>query len=323
MIAQLLTFCCLLTFILISCSNPLEKQDHLTLDQTEDYLRILYDDRPVLDYRLTSGIPDTLPRHYVRTGFFHPIWSPEGKIITDDYPVGYAHQHGLFTAWTNTTFQDSFVDFWNTQKGLAFVLNKEITEVQRQDGFLGFKANLTHCSMAHAPHNRERAQPVLTEALTVRVHDRTKPFVWDIRSEQTNVTKDTLFLNEHLYGGLGIRGSKQWNKADSSHYFAPAQFLTSAGLGLEAANHTRPAWTAIFGDLPQGAAGMVVLPHPENFRWPVPVRVHPTLPYFSVSPVVEEGFYIAPAETYLSRYRVIVFDGEPQPELIDQLGWAN
>jgi hypothetical protein len=63
---------------------------------------------------------------------------------------------------------------------------------------------------------------------------------------------------------------------------------------------------------------MAVVTHPENFRWPAPVRVHPDLPYFSVSPVTEAGFFIEPGETYLARYKVVVFDGEVPINLLDE-----
>lgn len=311
---------CSLLLILASCApapdETTEKTSTLRLEQTNEYVRILHGDAPVLDYRITTGMPDSLPEHYERTGFFHPVYSPSGQVLTDDYPVGYAHQHGFFTAWTNTTHQDSFVDFWNTHKGLATVRHEKVLETIETDGFLGFKTKLVHFSRVHDD------LPVLEERYTVRVHDRDDVFVWDFRSEQHNVSEDTLFLNKHLYGGLGIRGSRHWNAADSVHFLTPAKFLTSQGLTRDSANHTRPDWTAIYGDLPTGKAGMVVITHPENFRAPQPVRVHPNLPYFSVSPVVSEGFSMAPGEVYVMRYRVVVFDGDVE-ELLPILNKVN
>ena len=327
---------CLLVLFLASCGPAPEnkgekeergkeegKKETLRLEQTNDHLRVLHGDQPVLDYRITSGMPADLPQHYQRTGFFHPIYSPSGKVVTDDFPAGYAHQHGFFTAWTNATFLDSFVDFWNTHKGLAFVQHEGITDIEEQEGYLSFKAHLAHHTMAHDKRERKNSWPVLFETLTIRVHNRSDPFVWDVRSEQTNVTLDTLFLNKHLYGGLGIRGSKHWNAKDTTNFMDLAKFLTSDGHKRDKANHTRPEWTAIYGDLPGGKAGMAVIPHPENFRWPVPVRVHPDLPYFSVSPVTEESFFIIPKETYVSRYRVVVFDGEAQANTLEDLTWGK
>ncbi len=324
MIHRLPVFLCSLIFLLASCGRAPENQagkadlkNDLRLEQTEDYVRIAHGDQPVLNYWLTPQLPTDTEEHYTRSGFIHPVWNPGGAVVTDDFPRGHTHQHGFFTAWTNTTFRDSFVDFWNTHKELATVKHVQLLETTQQDGTVGFKARLVHQSLV------PQEVTVLREDLTVRVHDRTAPFVWDVRSEQTNVTEDTLFLNKHLYGGLGLRGSKYWNAADSAYFLSPANFLTSDGLTGAAANHTRPEWTAIYGELPNGDGGLAILPHPENFRWPVPVRTHPTMPYFSVSPVVTEGFLLAPGQTYLSRYRVVVFAGKPDPASIDALGWGE
>ncbi|MEM1356798.1 MAG: PmoA family protein [Bacteroidota bacterium] len=306
---------CFLILFLVSCGRAPENSSvgDLRLDHVSDYLRVYNGDQAVLTYWLRPQRPDTLPEHYTRSGFIHPVHSPAGQVVTDGFPAGYAHQHGIFSAWTNTTFRDSFVDFWNQHKGLGTVEHVELLEKQDQDGFVGFKTRLEQRSLAHGV--------VLSEEWTVRVHARNDVFVWDLRSEQTNVSEDTLFLNKHIYGGFGFRGSKQWNPTDSLVFKGPAQFLTSQGFGVDSANHTRPEWTAIYGDQLLGKAGFAVLPHPENFRWPQPVRVHPTLPYFSVSPVVEEGFVIAPGETYLSRFRVVVFDGEPDAEVLEEVKW--
>lgn len=303
----------LASFVLFVACTPDEETSPLRLEQTEDYLRIYHNDKPVLNYWMSTQLPDGLDPHYTRSGFIHPVYSPAGRVVTDDFPAGYAHQHGLFTAWTKTFYQDTFVDFWNTHKELATVEHLELLEVQDQPPFLGFRARLQQRSFAFGA--------ILREDWTVRVHDRGDVFVWDLRSVQTNITDDTLVLAKHLYGGLGIRGSKHWNAADSLHYLGPAGFLTSEGLTRDSANHTRPEWTAIWGDLPSGRSGMVVLPHPDNFRWPQAVRVHPSLPYFSVSPVTTEGFTIAPGETYVMRYRMIVFDEEPDAKIIDEVKW--
>lgn len=314
---------CSFILLLASCGRAQKSEGgkeegskgNLRLEQTADYLRVYHGEQAVLNYWLTPQLPAGLPEHYTRSGFLHPVYSPTGRVVSDDFPAGYAHQNGFFGAWTNTTFRDSFVDFWNTHKGLATVRHQEILETQQQGGILGFKVRLSHQSKTNG------GVTVLREDLTVRVHDRQDVFVWDVRSEQTNVTAATLFLNKHLYGGLGIRGSKHWNAKDTTNFLGLAKFLTSDGHGRDAANHTRPEWTAMFGDLPGGKAGIVVLPHEENFRWPVAVRVHPDLPYFSVSPVTEEGFVIAPGETYLARYRVVVFDGEVPVDLLAEENW--
>ena len=52
-------------------------------------------------------------------------------------------------------------------------------------------------------------------------------------------------------------------------------------------------------------------------RHPAPVRLHPSKPYFSFSPMVLGDFTIAPGETYRARYRYLPHDGPPDPALLD------
>jgi len=308
----------LLVLLLASCGRAPDKNDgDLRLEHGSDYLRIHQGEKEVLTYWLNPQLPDSLPNHYRRSGFLHPVRSPAGRVVTDGFPVGYAHQHGIFSAWTNTTFRDSFVDFWNQHKGLGTVLHKEVEDILEGE-YVGFTSKLIHRSLVHGDD-----EPVLAETWTIRGHDREDVFVWDLRSIQTNVTQDSLHLNKHLYGGFGFRGSAAWNPADSLRFISPASFLTSEGLTRAEANHTRPEWTAIYGELPGGKAGFAVLPHPDNFRAPQPVRVHPELPYFSVSPVVEDSFSLAPEAIYESRFRVVVFDGVPNRQLLEEVKWSD
>lgn len=283
------------------------------LDIREEAVRFLRDDQEIFRYHLTPQLPEGLPEYYTRSGFVHPLSSPAGKIVTDDFPVAYAHQHGLFTAWTKTTFRDSLVDFWNQQNQLGTVVHHRLLDSLREDGFVGFTSQLDHLSLAHGK--------VLQETWTVRLHPRADVHVLDFRCLQKNVTEDTLYLNEYHYGGFGIRGSKHWNPSDRLHFSGQPSFLTSEGSSREIANHTRPEWTAMYGDVEGSLAGVAVLPHPDNFRYPQPVRVHPDIPYFVVSPVVLGAFTIPPGATYLSRFRVVVFDGEPNGELLELLSW--
>jgi hypothetical protein len=293
--------------LLFACGGPSTgeggKGDDLRLERTEDSLHVTLAGRPVLTYHLTERLPAGKPPHYARSGFIHPVYSPGGRVVTDDFPAGHAHQHGIFTAWTKTRFRGRPLDFWNQQKGLATVRHAELLETYTTDSLVGFRVRLEHLSLEDGV--------VLEDEWHVRVFADREAYHFDLRSVQTNVTDDTLFLERHLYGGLGVRGSRQWNGADSAHYVGAARFLTSAGLARDSANHTRPDWLVMYGPIDGDTAGLRITPDPANFRAPQFVRVHPEMPYFSVTPVVEEGFFIPPGGRYEQRYRFVVFAGVP------------
>ena len=274
------------------CTSPPPRSAAPALQvlQTPTELSVTLDGKPVLTYRVSDTLPPGLPEYYRRSGFLYPVYTPGGYVLNDAFPVGHAHQHGIFMAWTKTVFRGDTIDFWNQQKETGTVTHREVLETSENGATAGFRVKLQHLSLAHGP--------VLDEEWYVRVHNDTDPYRWELQSTQTNITGDTLFLLPHLYGGLGVRGSREWNPADSLHFITPARFLTSEGLDRPPANHTRPEWTAIYGD----AGYLKVTPSPDNFRAPQYVRVHPEMPYLSVTPIVEEGFFIAPGATYRSTY---------------------
>ena len=71
--------------------------------------------------------------------------------------------------------------------------------------------------------------------------------------------------------------------------------------------------------LVQGLAGVAMMGNRKNFRHPQPIRIHPTMPYFVYTPSVLGDFSIAPDEVYSSDYRLLIYDGLPPKNLIDQL----
>ena len=70
---------------------------------------------------------------------------------------------------------------------------------------------------------------------------------------------------------------------------------------------------------PGGFAGIAILDHPENFRSPQPMRVHPTEPFFCYAPSQLGDWEIGEESDYPSRYRFVTFEGEPDPGLLDRL----
>lgn len=62
--------------------------------------------KPIFVYHIEDAMPPAdSPAYYKRNGFIHPLYSPKGQVLTDDFPAGHAHQHAIFTAWAGATFR--------------------------------------------------------------------------------------------------------------------------------------------------------------------------------------------------------------------------
>jgi hypothetical protein len=140
--------------------------------------------------------------------------------------------------------------------------------------------------------------------------------MFDLTSTQELVSSAPLVLPEYLYGGVGFRGPRNWDGT------ANTIFLTSEGKDRSNGHATRARWCYIGGTVNSAQAGIVILSHPQNFRAPQPIRIHPTEPFFNWAPSQLGRWEISSAHPYISRYRVIVIDGAPDVPTIERL-WQD
>ena len=270
---------------------------------TNDAIKIAVGKLPVLEYNMAiRPSPDETKPYYARSGFIHPIFDPHGNVLTDDFPPDHMHQHGVMFPYTRTTFRGQAVDFWNQAAQQGNVTHANLTGTVTGVVFGGFTAELHHVAFL----DRDKTATALTEIWKVVVYQQDEWFLIDFTSTQKCATDDPLILQEYHYGGWAIRGRRNWVKTT-----AGAGFLTSEGKKRDAGNHTQRNWVDIHGPVSNGKhAGITVLNHPDNYRFPQPVRLHPSMPYFCWAPMVLGNYKIKPGEPLVSKYRMVVHQGE-------------
>lgn len=282
------------------------------LIQQAEGIHLMIGGSPILFYQIETAFPEEgQPDYYKRSGFIHPLYSPRGQVLTDDFPKGHTHQHAIFNAWVNTLFKGEKVDFWNQHQETGTVEHVELLGLDEGALSSQIHVKLSHLSLEHGE--------VLEEDWKIRAYPMKDYFLFDLISEQTNTTKDTLFILEYHYGGMAFRGSKEWNDVDSDNYTNSWQILTSEGKTKEDADHSHAAWVDASGMVEEEIAGVTVFGFPDNFRYPQAIRVHPSMPYWVYSPMVDGEFYIAPGQKYHSRYRYYVHQGEPDTSIIEKI----
>jgi len=294
------------------------KSPPVSIIQKPEGLLVSVKNQPLLFYHTQPALPPAdSPANYQRSGFIHPLYSPTGKVLTDDFPAGHAHQHGIFMAWVHTKFKDSLVDFWNTMEQLGRVEHVSVLEKKTGAIASGLKLDLRHKSLQFGE--------VLRENWTVTIYPTTSYFLFDIESDQVNTTQDTLYLEEYRYGGMAFRGSREWNQSDSPHFKGDWIITTSEGKDRISANHTHARWVDASGKVQGEMNGLTVFDHPANFRYPQTIRVHPDMPYWVYAPVVEGPFNIPPGAHYRSRFRYLVHRNGVDMKLIDKIekDWIN
>ena len=69
-------------------------------------------------------------------------------------------------------------------------------------------------------------------------------------------------------------------------------------------------------------AGVVIMSHPKNFRFPEPMRIHPMEPFFNFAPSLAGDWTIEPGKDYTFRYRFYVHDGKTNAKVADGF-WSD
>jgi hypothetical protein len=286
----------------------------VVVKDTKTEVTALVGGRPVLAYQKDR---DKLPRPAInpdikRAGYIHPIFSPSGKLVTDDYPSNHAWHHGIWTPWVKTSFQGRTPDFWNSEKKLGrhdFVAVDRVWSGPVHGGFVS-RQQMTDLT-APSPI------VVLDEEWKVTIYNidaANRPArMFDLVLTQTNVTRDPLKLPKFHYGGFGFRGATEWNGPGDAAYFLTSNGETDRIKG----NDSRGNWCFVGGKIDGELTGTAILGHPENFRAPQPMRLHPTFPYISLVPQALGDFAIAPGEKYVARFRFVVADGQPDRALLE------
>ncbi len=274
--------------------------------------------KPSFQYNYETQRPDTIQQYYQRSGFIHPIYSPDGEILTEGFPEKHTHHHGMFTAWVNTKFRNKKIDFWNQHDETGNVIFKEILEIKSNKDFGVLKTKQHHIAFINGD-----TIPVLEEIWNIKLYNFEAPFVWDITISQKNISSSVLQLLKYHYGGLAFRGRDEWNTEKSEPKIDKIdndfQVTTNVHKSRLEANHTIPKWVNMYGKIADNEMNLTIIPRSNNPKFPDYLRVHPDLPYFCFTPVVNNGFDLKPTEIFTTKYRIITSTKTLSEEMITTL----
>jgi hypothetical protein len=291
-------------------------QVNMDVAQRDGGFVVLRGNSRILRYnREHVAAPKGVETIYGRSGYLHPLWSPRGALVTDDFPPDHLHQDGVWLAFPKTTFEGRQPDFWNLKAATGRVrCGGGPVQIYQGPVFAGFRAHHEHVDLT-----TPGGKVALTETWNVRVWNVDGPeagyWLWDLTTTIRCATDRPVLLPEYHYGGLALRGGRTW-------YGNQCRFLTSEGTTRKDGNHTRARWCDMAGARSAEWAGITVLTHPANFRFPEPVRIHPTMPYMCFTASQVGDWRIEPGKELVLRYRFVVHDGTVKPDRANRL-WRD
>jgi hypothetical protein len=264
----------------------------LTIAASSDKIEISRKDS--LQHLLTqTATPATRP-------FIHPITSPDGRgVLTEDAPPHHPWQHGLYTGLKKV----GGVGFW--EEGLR---NKPTDGTFRprplqapvvREQSVSWRVEAAWC----APDS----QPLLTEVQDWRFSDHNDHYLLDLR--WTLEAEVDIEIEQAAYGGLFLRMSYRPSLG--------GEVINSEGTRGASVEAAPARWVAVSMPVEgrDDPAGFVIMDHPNNPGHPVRWRVDGELG-LCPSRCISGGWTLERGQHDHYFYRLVVFTGAPEPELI-------
>jgi len=289
------------TFELVTDDDARLKVQRIDTKGTEKVTRFAFRGQDVLHYnRAPTPLPPGVDDVFLRGATIHPIYTPSGKLMTEDFPSDHFHHKGLWQAWVNTQFEGRKIDFWNLKKKTGTVRYVSGGEPVAGAVCARMAARHEHLDLTQNPPKR-----VLDETWDVRVWAVGQKYhLFDLTSTQRCASDSPLHLKKNRYGGVGYRGPQDWGKKDYT-------ILTSEGKTYDDAHATRARWCIHAGKVTGQPTSVVFMSHPDNPVHPEPMRTSGGFgSFFNWAPVQAGDFTLEPGKTYTFSYRFLIADGD-------------
>ncbi len=291
------------------------------VDEATRKYTVMDGDRPVLTYNFgTVPVPAGVGGKYAvaRSNYVHPLYGPNGAVLTRDYSPDHPHHRGIYWAWPEVTYKGQKRDLHALQGVFARPVKMHTSgsalelEVNKDGEFKpGKLPALTSNSRADpkaeiVAENVWKwgdAEPIVKETATIRVgacEGGVRPIDFLFRFEALADGITIARRGQSNYGGFNVRLSARENMKIVKH---------AAAAGLP----HRAAWGELVGVPPdgKGPVGVFLLQSPLNPEYPGDWVDYPKLAWLQPTfPSKGTAYALDPKTPLELAFRVIVRSGE-------------
>jgi hypothetical protein len=253
--------------------------------------------------------------------YVHPIHTLSGVPMTAYQPSDHVWHRGLWFAWKYINGVNYWEETVRPEEGGRQFSDGRTTPVGRETlAFRDGAAVVDHAISYTAPDGAE----TLHEDRRVTIYPPgddgacRMDFAHVFTASQTEVTLDVTTVTPESpwggYAGLGIRTARSLQKFRA---------LSSEGLEGDKANGSRSRWADLSGVADGGvgrSAGVTILAHPQNPRFPSPTYVYhraEVFGYLNLNPIRDEPMVLPARGQLRLAYRVVIHDGDANPPAHD------
>jgi len=102
----------LLVLLLSGCSGLPAAPGFEFRELNPTSVELLEDGKPVYVYNYGMTLKPGVNEDRRRAGYLHPVWTPRGTVVTDDFPADHPHHRGIFWAWPHVKTSGGDFDLW-------------------------------------------------------------------------------------------------------------------------------------------------------------------------------------------------------------------
>ena len=247
--------------------------------------------KPVYVYNHGLMRKEGVPEDRYRCCYVHPVWSPDGVVVTDDFPADHYHHRGIFWVWPVVNVDGKRCDLW----AIRDIGKKFVRWIARETGEEAARLAVENgWYVEDREVVRERVEIVASPAgedrreleFTLRFEATGKPV--ELRGEPTG---------EKGYGGFCVRFAPRRNTV----------ITTDAGRETGDSNMVPHPWAQQEGTFQNGRAGLRIDIDPSNPGYPNGWCLR-HYGFLGVNYPGRDSFTLTPGRPLVLKYKVTVFD---------------
>ena len=252
-------------------------------DSNPERYTILDNGRPVLTYNFgTVPVPDGIGGQYAvaRSDYVHPLYGPQGEVLTRDYSPDHPHHRGLYWAWPEVTWKGQTRDL----HALQGVFARPVKMLRHSGNVLEAENVWKWCGQE--PIVREKS---IITVLPEKGGRRAIDFEFRFEALVSGVT--IARRHQDAYGGFNLRFSTREHQKITTHR----------------------NWAAITGIPPAGKSPVSVgiIQRESNPGFPGDWIQYPNLNWLQPTfPAKGTAYELKPGIPLVLKYRLVVGNGE-------------
>jgi len=246
----------------------------------------------VLTYRSGDQLKDGLDPEQTRSCYIHPLYSLDGKVLTEDFPEDHLHHHGIFWTWPIVKTRGQDTQTWhpsNLRQHFVRWLKREV------------KGKMVTLSVENA-WKLDGQEIVAKEIVTLQIHqadDMGRAVDLELTLEAIGgpLTLQGSQDQQKGYGGLSLRGAPM---------FKGMTMATDQGFEDKDSNNKKFRWV----DMSIKEAGVAIFVSPDHPDFPPTWCVRNSYAGFcNISWPGLKSFVLQPGLPVTLRYRLYIHRG--------------